>query len=171
MNLDDVRLMDRIRRMISASDALRRGMCQAHNDADVSVATGTWVVIPLNTEDFDLVASGLSPMHDTSTNNSRIYARTAGVYSFSGQLTFESNATGVRNIAVCVNNAGTLTTITSAGAWPAHPSADTTVYVTGFTWLDAGDYIELFARQNSGSTLNVVAYSYSPFLTLVFEGD
>lgn len=131
--------------------------CSAYHSTLSSLTSGTTTVIPLQSEFYDVVQSGDSPMHDNSTNNSRIVARTAGKYEISGQLGFASNATGVRSAVIKINAAGNPASGTSVMSpqVAALSSATTVVAIPVKTvQLAVGDYIEMFGLQTSGGALN-----------------
>ena len=48
----------------------------AYQDTLATATTAVSLVMPLQAEIYDIVQSGDSPMHDNSTNNSRVVART-----------------------------------------------------------------------------------------------
>jgi hypothetical protein len=78
---------------------------------------------------------------------------TAGVYLFTGQVVWPSNATNFRNLAFLKNG------VTVYGDSYATPSA---VTVTGQNTaahipLNAGDYVEMYAAQNTGGVLTLPA--------------
>jgi len=149
-----------------------RCQCQATNNANVVVATATWVLIPLNTTNYDHVPHKQTAMHSNAVNNSRIYARIDGVYSITAQFSYAPNATGLRNIAVCYNSAGALINMINGASLPTHPTADSAISTAATRYLNAGDYIEMFARQTSGGNLNVLYYAiYSPVLSLSYLGE
>jgi hypothetical protein len=52
----------------------------------VANSAATWTLLPMQAEVFDIVQSGDSPMHDTTTDPSRIYVRTTGKYEINGQV-------------------------------------------------------------------------------------
>lgn len=146
--------------------------CYAYQTSTSSPATSTGTVLPMQAEVFDIVQSGDSPMHDNSTNNSRVYVRTSGKYIISGQVTFANNSTGIRQAYVRLNAAGSPgggSQLTLANA-PALTAVPTSVPIPTVTVpLTAGDYIELFGWQNSGGSLATVAGQGSTFLSLVLD--
>lgn len=98
-------------------------------------------------------------MHDPVTLNSRIYIRTPGLYSVSYQVGFPANGTGVR-YAILRKNAGS----TSGGGTAIHFARQQAASGTGASYVGAtldvplveDDYLEVFAIQNSGSSLTTV---------------
>lgn len=127
--------------------------CYAYRSAALSIANTTWVSIGFDAELYDDVQSGDSPMHDNSTNNSRIYARTTGRYEIQGAINFtNTGAGGVRAVRVIKN--GSTATEYAYGNKDAMTTGHTFVHTpTTETSLTAGDYIELQAYQQSGGSL------------------
>lgn len=128
-----------------------------HSNTGQSIANNVYVLFTAwDGEAFDVVQSGDTEMHSTTTNPERVYIRTAGRYQISGQVTFEPNATGIRGLQVRLNSAGNV-------------ASGTTMYVTNQGTLStgrtsvpiapiirpfvAGDYLEVFVTQNSGGAL------------------
>ena len=74
-------------------------------------------------------------------------------------MRFASNATGLRQARIFLNNATNLSILTI----PAANGAQTDLVITTQYYLVVGDYVELEAYQNSGGPLNVEAGSnFSP---------
>lgn len=133
--------------------------CYAYQATAQSLTSGTYTAITLDSEVYDIVQSGDTPMHDTVTNNTRIYIRTAGKYEISGQVQFVSNATGNRQCSVNLNAAGTWSTGTALAQNIQAPVSGGTSSVTipkVEAALSEGDYVEIFGYQNSGGSLNTV---------------
>lgn len=133
--------------------------CMATETAGQSIPNNSDTVVSFPGEVYDVVQSGDSPMHDNTTNNSRVYIRTAGKYSLIGSVSFSSDATGIRRITIRKNGATTLVQTTSTPV----SGASTTIQV-GPIILDlvAGDYVELLAFQNRGSALSLNASAPGP---------
>lgn len=148
-------------------DAIEKCHCQAYRTSNKSISNNTWTLVDLNAERYDYVASGLTAMHDNSTNNSRIYARISGVYLAVAHAVFAANSTGVRGVAIIKNGAGVLTVGNIiAVSTNTTISTDMAVFVMIPVLLTAGDYVEMCVYQNSGGALNLLALNYSPILTL-----
>jgi len=91
--------------------------------------------------------------HSVSSNPSRLTVPTGhgGLYLAIAIARFQANATGARSLALAVNGIGFASnTVLNLGA--AYP---TSVLVAGTYVLNAGEYVEAFANQDSGSTLNI----------------
>jgi hypothetical protein len=99
--------------------------------------------------------------HDTVTNNSRLTAKTAGVYSIIGISEWDANATGIRGLELWVNN----TTPVGADYRPAE-ALNSIVQSAAAQWLFAvNDYVEIKVQQDSGAsrTLGAGAITFSEF--------
>lgn len=103
--------------------------------------------LSMNSEDFDVTT-----MHDTAVNNTRVTipAGGDGKYCLIGQVAFAANATGVRSAFFKKNGATSL----NSPSYSGNASA-VVALTTAIVSLVAGDYIELWAVQNSGGGLNV----------------
>lgn len=120
--------------------------CAFHNTTQALV-TATFTALNFNSEDFQT-----GTLHSTVTNNSRVTIATAGVYCFTGTVAFAANATGQRVIVIKVNG----TTYYDKLAFPNNGAGNTfEAQITKLLSLAAGDYVELFAYQDSGGNLNV----------------
>ena len=122
--------------------------CSLSKSADQSTTTATTTTITFDTELFDT-----SSFHDNATNNSRITvpAGKAGYYLLIAKASFNSNATGFRDLQMYKNTTNisvNTQTITAAGE---------DQYVTNaFTVYGAvGDYFEIKTYQTSGGALGV----------------
>jgi len=93
-------------------------------------------------------------MHDNSVNPTRLTcpADLAGVWRFTGQVQFASNATGIRELQLTLNGVLGIFAIRYYGAATGSVSIWS---IVGMTQLAAGDYVELSVRQTSGGALNV----------------
>lgn len=128
----------------------------AYQSAGTSLANNATTVLPLGAELYDIVQSGDTAMHDLTTNNSRLVARTAGKYTITGGVAFASNATGDRTASVRKNAAGSSAggSIVSAARSPASTSGATIANLSSVEIdMAVGDYVELFALQSSGGAL------------------
>ena len=88
--------------------------------------------------------------HSNVTNNSRYTCQTAGLFYVSGSVNLAQNSGGTRTLQVFLNGAGI-----TGSAVQAMPSASNgaSVFTSTIVQLNVGDYVELAAWQNSGSTL------------------
>lgn len=129
--------------------------CYAYHSAAQTLTTATWTLINLTSEVYDIVQSGDSPSHDTSTNPARLYFRTAGKYELAAQMQFASNATGLRAAEVRLNSGGTHggTLLTTAVSSPTSGGVTSVTLPTTVLDYNAGDYVELYGYQASGGNL------------------
>ncbi|MCH8967015.1 MAG: hypothetical protein IID43_05010 [Planctomycetes bacterium] len=91
-------------------------------------------------------------MHDTSTNNTRLTATTAGTYLISASIAFAANTTGLRLFRFRVDGAG------NGIAEERRDAATTAMWVVMSTihQFTAGQYVELMLFQSSGGNLSTV---------------
>lgn len=118
-----------------------------------STTSGTAVAITFDTEDFDTNA-----FHSTSTNTSRVTipAGYDGKYRISGVVTYAAtNSTLARAVLLYKN--GTLFNQMARIPGIGSITTDTAVPFSFILNLVAGDYIELFALQNTTVSVNLQA--------------
>ena len=114
-----------------------------------SIPSGVNTVIAFDAEDYDT-----DNMHDVVTNNSRITFQRAGKYGYWIQADWASNTTSYRRL-FATKNGGAVVIPNIVTTQP--PSAAVAMH-HGFYAEDtfvAGDYIEFFARQDTGGALNL----------------
>jgi hypothetical protein len=122
--------------------------CNLTRDTNLSVNNATNTAIGWNLEFFD--SNGF---HDNSTNNTRITIPSGrgGKYLFTYHIRWSSNSTGYRSILFYING--------SSGPTIGREDnlGNQAVITNGSFMLDlvAGDYVELYAYQTSGSTLSL----------------
>lgn len=90
--------------------------------------------------------------HSNSTNNSRYTAQVTGWYFVKAGVVWATNATGNRSIQLYKNG------VAYPYSWTAVPAAgtfqDPGVETAALVQLNAGDYVEAWATQNSGGSLS-----------------
>jgi len=120
-----------------------------YNTVDQSIANNTEVALTWSAETYDT-----DNFHSTSTNTSRITIPSgkAGYYLFTGNLNYNKNATGERFIILKKNN----TKVNQQSYGNFGSGAYTDVNISDVINLAVGDYIELFAYQSSGASLNII---------------
>lgn len=128
----------------STIPAVRTGQVPALTVPDNTLTPYFWA-----TEEYDTAA-----LHDNLTNPSRLTAPVAGIYRISVVASWQSNPTGFRTIRAVKNRDF------SGGGFPvgidSEEAQQTTGNVMNFSMdekLAAGDYVEIFASQNSGEDL------------------
>jgi len=139
--------------------------CRVYNSANISLTHNTATALTFDTETLDD-----GGMHSTSVNTSRITVPSdgAGWYSIGGTARFAANATGYREIKVMLNGATDLAImrVPNSGG-----TDDCRVTIHTEYTLAVGDYVELYATQNSGGALNVTAAGiYSPMFFAKWQG-
>jgi hypothetical protein len=139
-------------RWASAPAATFAGV-SVYKSTNQSVSNATFTAITFDTEDYDTDA-----FHSTSSNTSRftVPSGKAGKYLISGNIAFDANGTGVREIAIykngsVLNYGPTIQTVAA--------TYGTYVPISYVLNLSVADYIEIFAFQNSGGTLAVQGLS------------
>jgi hypothetical protein len=95
------------------------------------------------------------PVHQVGVNPTRFTATYPGLYLFIGQVSFNANATGTRNIAA--RKGGTTYVGTTAVPTVTTGGLGTLIQVSGIVYLNSSEYIEFTAYQNSGAPLTVAA--------------
>lgn len=107
----------------------------------------TWTSLTFTAEDMDSHSG-----HDNVINNSRYTAQVSGVYLLNGGVWFDANTTGVRMCRWAKN--GTILVGSGVEAAPVS-GGQTALAAKGYlVSLNVGDYVELQAWHNRGSTLN-----------------
>jgi hypothetical protein len=98
---------------------------------------------------------------------SKFTARYPGWYDAVGRYTCLANATGVRYVQFAVNGVVQSYQITTV---PGSAAAVAAIEVSGEVFLNQGDYLEIWAFQNSGGALNTgVASGYNPSFKLTWS--
>ena len=137
----------------SAPGSTSATSCRIRNSGTQSILNNTFVALTFDTEDWDVgsMHSGGSP--------TRITFPTAGKYLLVGQTGFSANSTGRRTLDVWINGSS----IIGRGETDPNASAQTFVNVNAIVNANMNDYAELYAWQNSGSTLTTVqTASFTP---------
>ena len=124
--------------------------CSLTKSAAQTLSNATATAITFNGENFDTDA-----YHDNSTNNSRITipAGKGGKYVVSARATFASNITDQRRIQLRVNGSATAIDLFNTSTGVA--GEPFTMQTIRFLSLSAGDYVEMFAFQQSGGNLDL----------------
>jgi hypothetical protein len=124
--------------------------CLLTKTADQSISNATITKVTFDSEVFDT-----DGFHDNSSNNTRITIPTGkgGKYQFNFQHRWGSNNAGVRWAGLYINNVEGATQTRLPFA-----SGNSLIY-TGSFLLDlvATDYVELFAYQDCGTSINLEA--------------
>ena len=111
-------------------------------------------------------------LHDTATNNSRLTAPVAGVYQINGQVHWDNDAAGVRQLQI-EKNRGTGHAKTIAEEMETASDADDmTQDVSTISRLSAGDHVELRVVQTfTGTDVDTLAVpGNAPELSMAWIG-
>jgi hypothetical protein len=120
--------------------------CWAKANADTTCANAVKTLIALATEVYDT-----DGFHSNVTNNSRITIPSgkAGYYSITGTIRYNTNSTGARAVSLYYNGAEDfwVEQTSQSGVYP-------TVQASYVKYLAATDYVQLYAYQASGGSLD-----------------
>jgi hypothetical protein len=134
-----------------------------------SVPTSTWS--PVGFADSAGIVLDNQSGHSTTTNNSRwtCPAGWAGWYWAQGTFSWSNLSTGFRQVELRVNGSSVNGVF---GGWPAPPATGTFTQVVAFRmFLNAGDYLELYAQQSSGASMpTYIALPVTSSLSLEYRG-
>lgn len=128
---------------------------RVYNSTQVTV-TGTGgvgtvaTVIPFDSERWDT-----DTIHDTVTNNSRLTCNTPGKYMIYGNVTFNANGgdEGYRSLEIRLNGSTADADVLAKQASKGISGVAVNMTISTIWGLDSGDYVELLARQRSGSNI------------------
>ena len=139
---------------------------RVYNSTGPSLTTATNTLLTWDSEEVNN-----DTMHSTVTNTSRLVATTAGRYLVSAMVNFSGNTTGIRSLAIRKNAAGSF----SGGTALPQPigagsSTATMVDCTFTTFLNATDYLEVWAYQNAGGALSLIAGPWNTCFEMVWIG-
>ena len=94
-------------------------------------------------------------------NPTRLTAPVTGLYIVTTSLLWATNSTGERVVEFCINGASS-SPVSVLGDSPAGTS-DFAQCATTLVNLTAGDYVEVYVFQNSGSNIGIQAGAFSNF--------
>jgi hypothetical protein len=133
--------------------------CFLTKSGNQSLANNTLTALTFDTEELDT-----DGFHSTVSNTSRITipAGKGGKYLIIGQVSFTANTTGLRNFKI-IKNGG-------ADGHDIEIPTSSVSNANGFAQQDildlvATDYIEIFAQQSSGTSLNALGDGNGPAKT------
>jgi hypothetical protein len=146
-----------------AAGATFVGASVTKNGSAQSISNGAYTAVLYQTENYDTDA-----FHDTSTNTSRmtIPAGKAGKYLVTATVTWAANGTGDRRLGIFKNGSA----IVYGFGLPPVQVDETRGNVSGVFNLAVSDYIEIFAFQNSGGSLNLVGPTDNNLFTITYLG-
>lgn len=142
---------------------LRKTTVQSVNHATLTAVAFS------DADTFDNVPSGVTQLHDPSTNNSRITLPQRGFWMVFGQLAY-AGGTGTAWDAYCylTKNGSTVIAPWVTTATASIPYA---VNAVGLVYAASGDYLEMKAYHGQGSAMNVGDYGSGTFFGAVYLGD
>ena len=166
MNGETVQLIKQLERRIGKLEAQivrqRFSGARVYNSGNITLSTGSGVNLTFDSERWDSDA-----YHDTSSNTDRLVIPIDGVYRITGNVAFNTNATGYRQLVFSLNDSITI----AAKRQSAISGISTIMDLTAEYQMVAGDYVVLRALQNSGGNLDVVAAgNYSPEFSIALLG-
>jgi hypothetical protein len=128
-----------------------------YKSANQTLTDATYAVVSFNTELYDPYSTAA---HDNATNNSRLIAAETGLYSVNLNLVFAANATSTRRWELRSNAAGSQASGSLVASDIRNAETGGVIGTRMDRTLDvpltAGDYLEIFARQDSGGSLALV---------------
>lgn len=133
-------------------NAVGTDVASVYHNTTQSIGTSTETLLAFNSEDFDT-----GGWHDNSTNNSRITVDFTGYVRVTGQFSMSPGTAGFnQRLTVYKNGSGTnLQSDVTHGT--AASSQNRIIQVSGLLAVTSGDYIELSAWHNFGSSQNALA--------------
>lgn len=134
--------------------------CLVDHDAVQSIPHATVTSVLFNSEVLDN-----DSMHSTTSDTSRITAKTAGLYTMAASVEFVANATGERVLSIVLNGSETL--VTQAIDAPADPAR---INVATIYYMDVDDYVEARVYQTSTGALNLNTSSDIPNFRVAWIG-
>lgn len=137
--------------------------CRVYHDANQTIPNANLTVLSFNKERFDT-----DTIHDTSTNNSRLTCKTAGIYLIEGGVSFNTNGEHDVALNVLLNGATNIKQVRYRAVLAGLTKIDigTTIYS-----LAVNDYVELQAFQDSGGAINAVAETNNaPVFSMAYLG-
>lgn len=156
---------ERIRRLEKLVTRKRAVACRVYNSVDFTHnSTGNFLPITFDTDRLDA-----NDMHSTSTNTDRITVPSDGWYHIWGNAVFYPNATGARVLEIRV---GGSTVIGRSRMNTSSGSVSESIIVSSLYYLNKDNYVGLYAYQNSGGNLAVIAAgNYSPEFGVILLQD
>lgn len=144
-----------------SSDAGETYRVRATNSAAQSIANNAATQVV----EFDYHVYAEGGMHSTTVNNTRFVARARGWYPITAQVEFAANATGQRGARLLKNGTDQI----AYDLRDASAAGTSSVSVSTQVLLNAGEWVELRAFQNSGGALNTVQGDGHTYLAIALQ--
>lgn len=137
---------------------------RAYNSTGIVASSATWTAITLNSENYDTDA-----IHSTTTNTSRMTIPTgkSGKWLINMTVTFEGNATNC-NVQTAIYKNGSSTVLNRNG--DTVTSGERDFMINTVLDLTAGDYLETYVRQDTGSNKNFYMTGSQGFFCVTYLG-
>ena len=129
-----------------------REMCSAYHNTTQTVPDNTAKALALNSEGWDTAG-----LHDTVTNNSRIYLVAGQKYHIEGWVQWDGADTGSGRREAYVRKNGTTELWGRSTMRQTTTGDNLTNHILSDIEASEGDYIELVAYQTSGADRTVLA--------------
>lgn len=120
---------------------------KVYNATNQSIPNSTYTKIAFGGEYYDN-----ANQHDNTTNNTRLTCVETGRYLVHATVTFDTNATGIREVQFKINNSA----IDGRDIRQAVTGSIVVITLSTIRQLSANDYVELEVNQTSGGGLNVL---------------
>lgn len=134
-----------------------------YRTANQSTNSGANTAIQFTSEEWDTAG-----FHDNVTNNTRLTAPYSGNYSVWACVQFAAAGGNIRYIYFGKNGLSTTGNLKGLALQQVALAGQVVALISSATFvnLSAGDYIELFAFQDSGAALNVTPQAYAPWFQI-----
>lgn len=116
--------------------------------SSISTTSGTWFPMPLQTADFDSDSG-----HSNTVNNTRYTCQVAGWYWVEGYAAWTNATSANARMDAAIYKNGSVVFGSQQGI-PKQVNDFGSVCASVFVQLAVGDYIELYGRQNGGTTIS-----------------
>jgi hypothetical protein len=135
--------------------------CQAKSTVSPTISNNTTTALNWDSENFDT-----DGFHSTVTNTSRmtIPAGKGGKYLVTAKAQWDNNSTGARDFYIYKNGAAEITTRLTAST--QSPSST----ITSVLDVVATDYLEIYCKQNSGSSRSLDISDIEGEFSIVYLG-
>jgi hypothetical protein len=122
---------------------------------DQTITDSTWTPILFTSEDFDSANGAGAGMHNNATNPERLIVPSglAGYYQVAANIVWDTNTTGRRALRILLN--GTTNIAVTRVSAVTGGTTGTGIYIGRLVSLAAGDYVQVDAYQDSGTSRTV----------------
>ena len=132
---------------VDASSTPAREGARVYKSGSQSIPNNTHTILSFDQERWDT-----DTIHDNAVNNSRLTAKTAGLYLINAQVGFGTNVVGYRGISFFIDNVDVpIRVFQNPNATDWHAMQATTLWE-----MAVNSYAEVAAYQSSGGPLDVI---------------